>query len=141
MASYGRIDEYVEGEDFTQYKERLEHYFKANDINVGAKKVSIFLSVVGAKTYALLRNLIAPDAPGDKTFAQLTEVLEKHFQPRQSEIVQRYKFNIRTRGPGETLNSFVAELRKLAQGCNFGDQLDNMLRDRFVVGVNDKQIQ
>lgn len=35
----------------------------------------------------------------------------------------------------------MAELRKLAQDCNFGDTLTVMLRDRLVCGVNDDSIQ
>ena len=42
---------------------------------------------------------------------------------------------------GESVASFVAELRHLAIDCEFGDSLNEMLRDRLVCGVNDSRIQ
>lgn len=37
--------------------------------------------------------------------------------------------------------AFVAELRALAEFCNFGASLEEMLRDRMVCGINDSAIQ
>ena len=48
--TYGRIDEYDEIEEWTQYVERMDHYVEANEIESNDKKRSIFLSVIGAKT-------------------------------------------------------------------------------------------
>ncbi len=140
MPAYGKIEEFKDGDDFTQYEERLGFYFTANGV-AGDKQVPTFLSVIGPHTYALLRDLVAPAKVGDKTFAELCTILREHYNPKPSEIVQRFKFNSRVRGDGESINTFLAELRKLAQHCNYGNQLDNMLRDRVVCGVNDSTIQ
>ena len=69
------------------------------------------------------------------------EVLTKHFCPPPSEIVQRFKFNSRVRQPGESVATYIAELRALSQYCNFDNTLELMLRDRLVCGINDAQIQ
>ena len=37
--------------------------------------------------------------------------------------------------------AYLAELRRLAEHCNYGDTLDKMLRDRLVWGINDAGIQ
>ena len=55
-------------------------------------------------------------------------------------IVQRYKFNTRTRAAGESIATYVAALRELAQYCEYRDTLLDMLRDRLVCGVNHKGI-
>jgi hypothetical protein len=39
------------------------------------------------------------------------------------------------------VNQFVAELRKLAKDCGFGNSLNTMLCDRLVVGVRDSAVQ
>ena len=38
MATFGSIKEYEQSEDWTQYQERLENYFDANDITEEGKK-------------------------------------------------------------------------------------------------------
>ena len=42
---------------------------------------------------------------------------------------------------GESVTTFISELRSLAEFCNFGDTLEVMLRDRRVCGINDDVIQ
>ena len=146
MAMYGKMEEYTgEGEEWSQYVERIEFYFTANSIentaeNAGRRK-AILLSVIGGKTYGLLRDLLAPDRPSDKTYDEVVEVLKKHFQPKPSEIVMRYKFNTRTRKSNETVADYVADLRHLSEHCNYGASLENMLRDRIVCGINDESTQ
>ena len=39
------------------------------------KRVPVLLSSVGVRTYSLLRDLVAPDAPGSLIFARLSELL------------------------------------------------------------------
>ena len=41
----------------------------------------------------------------------------------------------------ETISSYVAELRSIAEYCNYGTTLEAMLRDRVVCGVYDKSTQ
>ena len=47
----------------------------------------------------------------------------------------------RVRQPGETVTDFVAELRRLAEDCNFDSTLERMLQDIIVCGINDDAIQ
>ena len=55
--------------------------------------------------------------------------------------MQRFQFNSRVRRDGESIADYVAELRKLAEFCNYGDSLNKMLRDRLVWGVKDAYTQ
>ena len=41
----------------------------------------------------------------------------------------------------ESVHNYVAELRSIAQFCNFGATLDAMLRDRLVCGINHEETQ
>lgn len=141
MATYGRVEPFYEDvEIWDAYVERLDQYFVANDVTENAKKRSILLSVCGAKTYNLVRNLCAPVKPADKSYDQLTELLKQHYNPRPSVIVQRFKFNSRVRQPEESVADFVADLRRLSEHCEY-QSLDEMLRARLVCGINDNRIQ
>ena len=141
-ATFGRIQEFDgDKEEWPQYVERLGHFFLANGIENADKKRAVFLSVVGPATYKTLRNLVSPAKPGDKTYDELVEVLAKHYKPTPSEIVERFKFHSRFRKAGESVATFVAELRCLSEFCNFGKSLQDMIRDRLVCGINDEAIQ
>jgi len=138
----GTVDTFNEAEDTWQaYVERLEHFFTANEIVSEPKRKAILLSSVGPKTYKLLSNLVAPRKPGDVPYHEIIDVLQNHHNPRPSTIVQRFKFNTRVRGPGETIRAYVAELRRLTEYCEYNDNLEEMLRDRLVCGINDRKIQ
>ena len=141
MAIHGRIlSKYNSAKDWISYVERLNQYFLANDITEDTKKRAIFLSVVGDMTYKLIRNLLAPDKPTDKSFQALVDILTLHLEPTPSVIVEKFKFNSRFRREGETAAPFLTELRNLARYCDYGRSLDDMLCDRFVCGINNGKI-
>ena len=138
----GRVDQFDHNlEHWQQYVDRLGHFLDANGITDEGKKRSVFLTVIGPAAYRLLIRLIAPAKPGEKGYDDLVKTLTEHYDPAPSEIVQRYKFHTRIRQSGETIATFVAELRRIAQYCNFGDSLNDSLRDRLVCGVNEDNIQ
>ena len=82
---------------------------------------------MGEKAYKLMRSLISPAKPNDKSFGQLVEAMRGHLCPSPSEIVQCYKFNSRIQQDGESVAVYVSELRALAQYCNFRETLEVML--------------
>lgn len=140
--SFGTIGEYQEGrEEWKQYAERVDHYLAANGITDADRKRAVFLSVIGPKAYKLLASLVAPQKLVEVSYADLVKKMTDHQSPPPSEIVQRFKFHTRVRGPRESIATYVAELRALGQHCGFGDTLEDMLRDRLVCGVNDERIQ
>ena len=141
MALIGQVHEFSSDEGWDQYVERLEHYFGANKVTDSGQKRDILLTVIGAKSYGLLRNLVAPDKPGQKTFEELSTLMRQHHNPVPSEIVQRCKFNSRFRAEGESVADFLAALRSLSEHCNYGSLLDIMLRDRLVCGIRDDAMQ
>ena len=68
---YRNLQEYrPEEENISTYLDRVELFFVANEIQA-AKQVLIFLNVVGATTFRLLRSLLAPDEPKTKSMADL----------------------------------------------------------------------
>ena len=125
-------------EDWVSYCERLEQYFVANDVKNADKQRAILLSVCGASTYQLIRNLVAPNKPTEKTFAEIVKLVKDHHTPPPA-AMQRYTFNKRIQ-KGESIAEFVAELRKLSEHCEF-DNLEDMLRDRLMCGVRDKGVR
>ena len=142
MAVHGHVSEFdPKKEEWKSYAERLSYYFIANDITTDAKKQAVLLSASGSDTFELIQNLLAPVDPKDKSFDELVTLLENHYKPKPSEIVQRYHFNCRDQKEGENISTYVSELRKLSQHCNYGTSLNDLLRDRLVCGIRNGPLQ
>ncbi|XP_049513403.1 uncharacterized protein LOC125940834 isoform X1 [Dermacentor silvarum] len=71
--------------DWTSYDERLTSFLHFNKVPE-ADKVHAFLSLIGAKTYALLKSLTAPDLPSSKSYDTLRKLLGDHLAPKPSVI-------------------------------------------------------
>ena len=131
----GRMQEFEpDTESISAYLERLQMFFEANDI-AAEKKVSVLLTVIGRQNFSLLRNLVAPESPKDKSFDDLTKLLKSHFEPKKLVIAERFNFYRRDQQAGESIMDFVADLRRLTLNCEFEAFLDQALRDRFVCGL------
>ena len=69
------------------------------------------------------------------------ELMQEHYKKDTIEIAERFKFFKRVQQEQETLANYLAELRKLAKHCNFGNYLDTALRDQLVCGLRDRKTQ
>ena len=123
------------------YMERAETFFEANGIDEDNKKRAILLTSVGDRTYTLLRNLCAPKKPTEQSWAEVKKLLSTHYMPQVNPIVERCKFYERKRQPGESVANFLAQLRALADKCDFENHLSVALRDRLISGINDDRMQ
>ena len=56
----GKLPEYSEGEDWSEFIELLDAYFSANGVaDNNAQKRSVLITVWGAKIYSLIKNLVS----------------------------------------------------------------------------------
>ena len=140
-AHYGSLEGFrPEVEELSTYLERVELFFNAND-TPKEKQVPIFLNVIGASTYALIRSLLAPSNPKEKSMDELVAALKSHFEPKRNIVAVRYRFYKRNQNQGESVADYVAELRRLATRCAFDSYLEDALRDRIVCGLRSEQMQ
>ena len=122
FSSHEKLDSFVES--WTLFIERLQQYFFPNVINDADCCRAIFVTVIGPFTHALLRNLISPDSPTAKTLDKIIDALNAHFDPAPYERAELYKFNNHVRWTGESIATFIAELRSLARQCNYSTSFD-----------------
>ena len=74
-----------------------------------AKKVAVFLTVLGVKAYALLENLLAPTCmkPTDKVYRDFVKAMKDHLKPKTLIIAERFKFHHRNQREGETVAQYA----------------------------------
>ena len=95
----------------------------ANGISTPATHRAVLLSACGGGTYHLIRSLVFPAKPTEKSFGEIVQLLHAQLLPAPSSIVQRFKFFCRSQQDSESVSHFVVELRKLTECCEFGDTL------------------
>ena len=110
----GKIEAFDEAnEEWGTYFERVEQYFLANEIEED-KQVPAILSLIGSKTYGLLRSLCSPAKPSQKTFTEILKILEEHLSPKPLVIAERFRFHKRSQlGEHKFIFSFTKEIVRI----------------------------
>lgn len=133
---------YDESEDLDCYLERFELYLVANGLTVpGAqlasttasaedranerRLVALLLNAIGARYYGIVRDLVSPAKPSEKSFVQLKLVLQKHFKRTPVTVDERRKFIRRDQAQGESTRDYVVQLKHLSLHCRYGEKWMN----------------
>lgn len=140
-SSIGDIEHFDKSHgDWTSYLERVKLFFAANEIPA-ERQVPSLLSLVGAEMYGLIKNLVAPENVATRTLDQIDTAVKTHLQPEPLVIAERFRFHKRVQDSSESIAQYVAAIRSLSVNCKFGQFLDDSLRDKFVCGLKDTNIQ
>ena len=123
----------------------------------GAKEKSLMgdLDEIPATKKAISVLYLALGAAGRKTIADkfpttniatvnLTDLLKnckECFEKPKNETLDRLKFLSRKQKEGESLKQFWNELNGLASKCNFGAITESLVKDVFIVNMNNKEVQ
>lgn len=135
FGNIGRLEIYEEGDDWKLYRQRLGQYVIANDIQ-GNRRVAVLLTSVSKAVYRTLSDLCDPALPESKEFKELCNMLDTQFSPRTSIWRKRIEFYKVQQMQDESIAKYYARLKSLAALCNFGNELNSILRDRFVSGLS-----
>ena len=95
----------------------------------------------GKQTYTLLRSLLVPAKPSDKSFQDIANTLKCHFDPKPLVIVERFYFHRQDQAEVESISDYLAELNCLATHCEFEQYLEQALWDRLVCGIRHENTQ
>ena len=67
-------------------------------------------------------------------------VNDHHFTAKKNVICERAKFNQLELGQDEPVENFITDLYRPAEFCGYGSLRDEMIRDRFVVGLRNDNL-
>lgn len=124
--------------NWTFFRAQWENYEIATGLDKKDAKVRVatLLTVMGKECHLIQRHLHMPEEDRAKP-EKILDALEKHFEPSRNVIYERYVFNTTQQSQHETTEQYVANLRKLADKCEFGTLRDELIRDRLVLGTKD----
>ena len=100
-------------------------------------RLETLLTCIGPDVLDIYDGLPFTDEAEKDNVDKLIGLLEAYFIGETNQIYEAYLFNQRVQEVGESFDSFLTALRKLAKTCNFGSVQDRMIRDRVVVGIKE----
>ena len=104
-------------------------------------KRTYLLSSVGKDGYKLLKSLSWPDHVRDKSYEDLKRLLQTKLAPLVNTASEQCKFSLCKQEESESLSAFLARIKDKASLCAFGDQFQNMVRNRFICGIRSSGIR
>ena len=103
-------------------------------------KLASLRSIMGRDCLQIFRNLSLSPEQQESVQSCLDE-LETYFKPQRNVVYERYVFNSCVQSQDESVVPFINRLRKLASSCNFGTLTDELIRDRLVISIKDKDLK
>ena len=77
--------------------------------------MATFITGAGAKTYELLKEIVAPAKPSELKFEEVVEHLKKHYDPKPLVIAKRFKFHERNKQADESIPEYVRRCKSMPQ--------------------------
>ena len=99
--------------------------------------VSAFITCIGKTAYDILPCATAPKLPRQFTVPELSGMLLKQIANQSSVVSSRYEFYNRKQGVEKSARELERALRTLANGCEFGEELFERLREQYIWAIKD----
>ena len=124
------------------FKDAWHNYEVATELNKKGNdiRVATLLSVMGKDCFLIYKNLPLSEADRQDP-KKVLDGLTQYFEPQRNTVYERYVFNTCIQEAHEAFDSWVNRLRKLSATCEYGNLLDEMIRDRIVIGVKDSAVR
>ena len=128
-------------ENYRKFKQQFQIYLTAAGISNSEEEVkcATLLHVIGPDAIEIFNtfrwNQEGDTRGDDKKLDKVLSKFEKYCSPKSNLTYERHQFNTRNQNDGESIDSYVTELRILSKSCEFGDLTDSLIKDRLVSGV------
>ena len=130
-------------ETWKKWKRRWELYSQAVALNEQDKSVrsSVLLMVIGEEADKLAQTFEFATGEDKTDDEVLLKKFEDHFKGKTNLTMERHKFNQRIQQPGESFDSFLTDLKAIAENCEFGALCDGLIKDRIVYGITNNAVR
>ena len=101
------------------------------------QRAGLLINWLGREATQILASAeITADNP-DEVF----EALEKVFRPESNQTLSRFKFRNMKQSPSQSCDSYMSQLRLSLPECRYRNDSDELLKDQFIFGLYNKEIQ
>ncbi|KAK0132392.1 hypothetical protein N1851_032733 [Merluccius polli] len=126
-------------QEWDKWIRRFERFRLASNLNSSSEdnQVNTLIYCMGDEADDILRGLTL-SADQRRTYQGVRDGLQGFFVVKKNVIYERAKFNMRNQREGESVDLFVTALYALAEHCSYAMLHNELIRDRIVVGLQDK---
>ena len=103
-------------------------------------RVGLLLEVVGSSVYERVDSYFNHNVVS-QSYNDMKAALNRLYGKAVHWYYARIHFRRSQRLADETIATYVSRLKSLATHCEFGTSLDEQLRDQFIAGINDEELQ
>lgn len=118
-----------------RWKKSFELYIAARGDVKAEQKKPLLLHCAGQEVQAIFETL-----QGGESYEDALTALDSYFKPQVNETFERHQFR-QVSQKEESSVSFITKLRQKAVNCNFGDKLDDNIRDQFIDKCKDRRLR
>lgn len=104
-------------------------------------RVATFITCIGPEAMEIHNGLPFQSEEEKQNIEKVIELWNSYCIGKTNTIYERYKFNNRFQEATETVDTYSAAIRTLADTCEFGALKEELIRDRIVCGISDKPLQ
>ena len=126
-----------------KWKNQFQVYFDACELSGKSKPTqkAIFLHAAGPEALEISETFTWNANEDQTDYTLWIAKFDAYSEPRKNVVFERYEFWSRNQREGESIDTWVTELRLAAKKCEFGAEESSMLRDKIVFGIKDVPIK
>ena len=128
--------------NFDVFKQKWMNYAIATglDTKTEKQKLATLLTIIGSEAIEVY-NTFEWINEAEMICENVLDRFEKFCKPKRNITYERYVLLTRKQGYNEQVADYVKDLRTLAESCEYGTLKESIIKDAFVLGVNDNRLR
>lgn len=104
-------------------------------------KQGYFVTLGGPVIFSEIKLLFPTKNVASITYEEMTTKLKSRLDKKESDLIQRWKFNNRVQQPNESVEDFILSVKLQAEYCTFENFKNAAIRDRILAGLKDDALR
>ena len=122
-----------------KWKKSFGYFITASGITDDGRKRALLLHLVGEETQEIFETF--PAAEQGESYDEALNTLNNHFKVKKNVPFERSTFNRAKQQTDESIEQFSTRLRKLSLYCEYGDSVDEHIRDRIIDACSSQKLR
>ena len=101
------------------------------------QRAGLIINWLGREATQILTSVETDTSTADEVF----DALEKVFRPESNQTMAHFKFRNMKQNAHQSVDAYMSQLRLALPECKFKNDSNDLLKDQFIFGIHNKEIQ